>query len=193
MKEEKKQLILQVARELFQKFGLHKTTVDEIAAKAGVGKGTIYHYYDSKEQIFQDVLEQEVNELKKEITQELQKDQTSDIKLRKYFLTRMMLAGQLAKKFTTFKDEYLEYYSFIERIRQKYNEYEFKIVSDILKEGVEKNIFNSLDIELTASTFVMAMKGLEYYWAILSSNDIDTLNKKINMMIDLIFYGLLKK
>ncbi len=163
MKEEKQQLILHAAAELFQKFGLHKTTVDEIAAKAGVGKGTIYHYYDSKEQIFQDVLEQEVNELKKEMTLELQKDQSPDVKLRKYFITRMMLAGKLAQKFTTFKDEYLEYYSFIERIRKKYNEYEFQIVSDILKEGVEKNIFNSLDIELTASTFVMAMKGLEYY------------------------------
>ncbi len=193
MKEEKQQLILHAAAELFQKFGLHKTTVDEIAAKAGVGKGTIYHYYDSKEQIFQDVLEQEVNELKKEMTLELQKDQSPDVKLRKYFITRMMLAGKLAQKFTTFKDEYLEYYSFIERIRKKYNEYEFQIVSDILKEGVEKNIFNSLDIELTASTFVMAMKGLEYYWAILSSNDIDALNKKINMMIDLIFNGLLKR
>jgi len=193
MKEEKQQLILQAAAELFQKFGLHKTTVDEIAAKASVGKGTIYHYYDSKEQIFQDVLELEVNELKKEIALELNKDQSAEIKLRKYFITRMMLAGKLAQKFTTFKDEYLEYYSFIERIRQKYNEYEFKIVSDILKEGVEKNIFNITDVELVASTFVMAMKGLEYYWAILSSNDIETLNKKVNMMIDMLFNGLLKK
>lgn len=193
MKEEKQQLILNAARELFQKFGLHKTTVDEIADKAGVGKGTIYHYYDSKEQIFQGVLEREVNELKQEMALELQKEQSPAIKLRKYFLTRMALAVKLANKFTTFKDEYLEYYSFIERIRQKYNEYEYQVIKDILKEGVDKNVFDIKDVELTASTFVMAMKGLEYYWAILSSSDVGEITKKVNTMIDMIFNGMLRK
>lgn len=192
MKEEKQQLILNAARDLFQKFGLHKTTVDEIASKAGVGKGTIYHYYESKEQIFQDVLELEVNEIKQEMAAELQKEQNAATKLRKYFLIRMVLAGKLAKKFITFKDEYLEYYSFIEKIRQKYNEYEINVIKEILKEGVKKNIFDIKDIELTASTFVMAMKGLEYYWAILSSNDIQEITKKVNTMIDIIFNGMLK-
>lgn len=193
MKDEKQQLILNEARKLFRKFGLHKTTVDEIAEKAGVGKGTIYHYYESKEQIFQNVLELEVNELKQEMLLELQKEQNSATKLRKYFLTRMVLVGKLADKFTTFKDEYLEYYSFIEKIRKKYNEYEFNVIKEILKEGVEKNVFDIKDIELTASTFVMAMKGLEYYWAILPSSNIEGITKKVNTMIDMIFNGMLKR
>jgi AcrR family transcriptional regulator len=193
MKEEKQYIIMKAAKELFQKFGLHKTTVDEIAEKAGVGKGTIYNYYDSKEKIFEDVLEDEVNELKNETSLELQKEQRPDEKLRKYFLLRMTLACKLAQKYTTFKDEYLEYYSFIERIRKKYNEYEFQIIKNILQEGVDKNIFNVKDIELTASTFVMAMKGLEYYWAILTSDNIELLTQKVNTMIDLIFNGMLKK
>lgn len=193
MKEEKKELILKVATDLFRKFGLHKTTVDEIAEKAGIGKGTIYHYYDSKEQIFQDVLEEEVSELKKETSLELQREQSPDVKLRKYFLLRMTLAGKLAQRYTTFKDEYMEYYSFIERIRKKYNEYEYNIISEILKEGVNKNVFDIKDIELTAETFVMAMKGLEYYWAILSSENLEIISRKVNTMIDMVFNGLLKK
>lgn len=193
MKEEKQNIIMKAAKELFQKFGLHKTTVDEIAEKAGVGKGTIYNYYDSKEKIFEDVLEDEVNELKNETSIELQKEQRPDEKLRRYFLLRMTLACKLAQKYTTFKDEYLEYYGFIERIRKKYNEYEFQVIKNILQEGVDKNIFNIKDIELTASTFVMAMKGLEYYWAILTSDNIELLTQKVNTMIDLIFNGMLKK
>ena len=191
MKEEKKELILKVATDLFRKFGLHKTTVDEIAEKAGIGKGTIYHYYDSKEEIFQDVLEQEVNKLKSEMSELLDKEQSPAMKLKKYFLTRMAIVGKLAKTYTTFKDEYIEYYSFIERIRKKYNEYEYSIIKDILNEGVKKDIFNIKDIELTANTFVIAMKGLEYYWAI--SADAEEISKRIETLIDMVFNGLLKK
>lgn len=48
--------IKQAARELYRKFGYHKTSVNEIAKKAGVAKATIYKYFDSKEAILQVLL-----------------------------------------------------------------------------------------------------------------------------------------
>lgn len=44
--------ILEVATELFAKNGFASTDVQEIAVRLGVAKGTIYHYFPSKEKLF---------------------------------------------------------------------------------------------------------------------------------------------
>lgn len=44
--------ILRAAIELFPKLGYDKTTMDDIAAKAGVTKQTVYSHYKSKDQLF---------------------------------------------------------------------------------------------------------------------------------------------
>lgn len=46
-----KDSIKKAARELFRKFGYHKTSVNEIAKKAKIAKATIYKYFASKEDI----------------------------------------------------------------------------------------------------------------------------------------------
>ncbi|HEX5424735.1 MAG TPA: TetR/AcrR family transcriptional regulator [Candidatus Acidoferrales bacterium] len=50
-KEATRQRILGTALRLFSKSGFEKPTVEEIAAAAGVGKGTIYNYFRTKEDI----------------------------------------------------------------------------------------------------------------------------------------------
>lgn len=49
--------ILSAARKLFASESFDATSIDGIAAKAGVAKGAIYHHFDSKEEIFTRVLE----------------------------------------------------------------------------------------------------------------------------------------
>jgi AcrR family transcriptional regulator len=49
--------ILTAARKLFATTGFDATSIDGIAAKAGVAKGAVYHHFDSKEEIFTRVLE----------------------------------------------------------------------------------------------------------------------------------------
>lgn len=46
-----KESIKGAAKELFRKFGYHKTSVNEIAKRAKIAKATIYKYFDSKEAI----------------------------------------------------------------------------------------------------------------------------------------------
>ncbi len=41
--------ILDAATLVFGKFGFHGATMEEIAKEAGIGKGTIYGYFSSKE------------------------------------------------------------------------------------------------------------------------------------------------
>jgi AcrR family transcriptional regulator len=49
--------ILAAARKLFAGDGFDATSIDGIAAKAGVAKGAVYHHFASKEEIFTRVLE----------------------------------------------------------------------------------------------------------------------------------------
>ena len=55
--------ILDAARESFGRQGLAGTTVDGIARRAGVAKGTVYLYYKSKEEIFKQVLDDDLRAL----------------------------------------------------------------------------------------------------------------------------------
>jgi len=55
-KENRKNTILKAARKLFFERGFKSVTVDLIAAKAEVSKGSIYLYFDSKEEIYTQIL-----------------------------------------------------------------------------------------------------------------------------------------
>lgn len=55
--EDKRNIILQAALQVFSAKGFHPATVDEIARRAGVGKGTVYEYFPSKEALFHNVIQ----------------------------------------------------------------------------------------------------------------------------------------
>ncbi|MDF2626711.1 MAG: Transcriptional regulator, TetR family protein [Symbiobacteriaceae bacterium] len=62
-KEEKRAVILGAALELFADRGYHATNVPNIAERAGISVGTLYHYFDSKEKV--------VNELYRKLKREM--------------------------------------------------------------------------------------------------------------------------
>ncbi len=51
-KEKTRKAILRAAVRLFDQKGYEKTSIEELAREAGVGKGTIYTYFQTKTQIF---------------------------------------------------------------------------------------------------------------------------------------------
>ena len=55
-KEARPQELTAAALELFVEKGFAATRLDEIAARAGVSKGTLYLYFDSKEELFKAVI-----------------------------------------------------------------------------------------------------------------------------------------
>ncbi|MCP5103363.1 MAG: TetR/AcrR family transcriptional regulator [bacterium] len=50
-KKEKKDQIMAAALQVFAKKGFAKTTINDIANAAGIGKGTVYEYFSNKEEI----------------------------------------------------------------------------------------------------------------------------------------------
>jgi AcrR family transcriptional regulator len=69
--EKEKELIaarlLEQGDRLFSAYGLKKTNVEEIAQAAGISKGAFYLFYDSKEALFMDVVEQAEVRLRREL------------------------------------------------------------------------------------------------------------------------------
>lgn len=49
---ERADCILDVARDLLLRWGFRRVTIDEIAKRAGIGKGTVYLHWPSREQLF---------------------------------------------------------------------------------------------------------------------------------------------
>ena len=62
MPNKRKEQIIQAAVKRFSAQGLGKTTLDEIVGDIRIGKATIYHYFESKDQLFFEALKWETNE-----------------------------------------------------------------------------------------------------------------------------------
>jgi len=83
-KENRKNSILKAARKLFFERGFKSVTVDLIAAKAEVSKGSIYLYFDSKEEIYTQILISANIERHKEIENFARQEGTTSELLLKY-------------------------------------------------------------------------------------------------------------
>ena len=62
IREEKKQLIMKVALEFFANEGYYSTSISKIAKKAGISKGLMYNYFESKEDLLKQIAFEGINE-----------------------------------------------------------------------------------------------------------------------------------
>lgn len=63
IREEKRALIMEVALELFAEEGFHSTSISKIASKAGISKGLLYNYFDSKEDLIKVIVEEGLDKI----------------------------------------------------------------------------------------------------------------------------------
>ena len=185
---DKKKTIVLVAQRLFSRFGLMKTTVDEIAKLARIGKGTIYYYFRSKEAIFEEVINKEFAFLKEKIQEAIHKEKTPQRKLKAFVLTKMLHLKKLANYHSTLYDDYLEHYAFVEKARRRNFDEEMSIVQSILDDGIKKRIFFVKDIRLTALGIVSALKGLETPRTF--ESDMPDLERSIDVLLNILFRGI---
>jgi len=183
-----KETILKAAQEVFSKFGYKKTTLDDIAKYIGKGKSALYYYFKSKEEIFEAVLEFEVNLLRDELFFALEKEKNPQSKLRIYILKRMELYHQVLNFYVAIQQEYMENIPVIERVRKKYDEQELKMISEIIEEGKTRGIFVAKNVQFTSSAIIMAMKGFEY--SLSKEKDMNKLEEDIDQLLGILFYGL---
>ncbi len=187
----KKGIITQGARKIFSRYGFLKTTVEEIAKAARMGKASLYHYFESKEDIFREVVEQEHRFLTEKIQEEIRKVDAPQKKISAYVKTRTKHLNELANIHSALKDDYLDHYAFIEEIRERNFRQEIETIQAILKEGVQKGVFVIRDIKLTSFSIISALKGLEYPWTV--KTPLPEVEKNIDKLLDVLFNGIVKR
>lgn len=114
--EQTKEKILESALDEFSAHGLAGARVDKIAEAAGVNKAMIYYYFTSKEALFNNLFQAEMELLKQEIASILQqRDTTSAVdmtvavkELLRYVTSRKKLLKVLISE-TTRQDSHLPY------------------------------------------------------------------------------------
>ena len=191
MPEEKKTIITKVARQIFSRYGFLKTTVDDIAKAARIGKASIYHYFRSKEDLFENVVEQEYQLLIEKTKEAINRETTPKKKINAYIINRMKYLNELSNVYSALKDEYLEHYAFTEKIRERHFNKEMEMLQAILEGGVEQGIFEIKDINLTTFAILSALKGLEYPWSINTS--MPEIEENLEKLLELLFNGIVKR
>jgi len=77
----KRQQILTAAFHVFAEKGYHNAKIEEIAQVAQVGKGTVYEYFQSKNQLFQEMLKAEMTAFEHTLTEKLESEESTRGKL----------------------------------------------------------------------------------------------------------------
>jgi len=186
-----REIVIEAARKIFARFGFSKTTMDDISHAVRKGKSSLYYYFKSKEDIFKAVAEKEIQMMRDEMGAILAKANSAQEKIRAYIINRLRMFKRFLNLYNVLRDEYLENYAFIEKMRESYDQEEQRMISGILKEGVENGRFNIKDLDLTANAIIIALKGYEQSWAF--EDNTEKIEENMDTLLDVMFYGIVTR
>jgi len=192
VKSEVRTEIITVARKVFSRNGYRKTTMEEIAHAAKMGKSSMYYYYKSKEEIFEAVVVREAQELKYKLERVVNSGKSPMDRLKDYFMFRLYHQKTVSNFYAVLNEDFLEQMKFVKRIRSKFEEEEYKMVYDILDRGIREGDFVINNPEIGAVAFTTMLKGLELP---LFLNKYTRAEKErlLEGLIQVVFYGLIKR
>jgi AcrR family transcriptional regulator len=156
-----KEQIVNSATKYFSKFGFHKTTMDEIARHIHKAKGVLYYYFKGKEELFNEVLKQELNAVKIELKKIVDADNDSLITLKEYTLTRLRLLHKAVNYHETLKADFFEKYLFVKDVREDFSAFERDQLTIILERGKNESFLDFTNINSTINIFMMVINGVE--------------------------------
>ena len=195
-KEEKKQEILKAAMKMFAQNGVVNTKMTDIAAAAGIGKGTIYEYFRSKEDIFADAYGHIFLETEKRIGNVLESRISPEEKLRKLMnvtIEEFLVGdgGEFAGIMMSFLSEGVrnknERIMEIIDLKKIYSEYRI-MISGILEEGISRGQFRDMDTHVAASVIIGAMDGILLQY--IMDRNVFSPEKAIEVLLDSFLRGI---
>ena len=162
----RRQAIIAAAEEVFDAHGYAATTVEQVAAKAGISKGNIYNYFRSKEDLFEQVFVNVVASLEADALQIFREKLPATEKLKRlldYRFSNMENCkhiGRLLLEFwaTAAREQWG---SLATTLRQMYDRWREEVTS-VLAEGVAQGEFSSeANSPIAAALIVALLDGVE--------------------------------
>ena len=153
--------LVDVARQLFAKMGVENTTMNDIALASKKGRRTLYTYFKSKEDIYMAVVESELDILSDIMKRVVEKDISPDQKIIEMIYTRLDAVKEVVDRNGTLRATFFRDIWRVEKVRKRFDAKEIQLFKDVLREGVEKGVFQVDDIDMTAELVHYSVKGIE--------------------------------
>lgn len=156
--------ILDATERLLVRYGYSKMTMDDLAREAGIGKGTIYLYFPSKEEVVLSRIDRIVEQLLGRLREIAAKKKSHPERLREMLVERVLFRFDRAKGYAQSMDEMLAAIrpGLLAR-REKHFAAEAAVVAGLLAEGKREGAFAFPDAKRAARALVAATNSLLPY------------------------------
>jgi AcrR family transcriptional regulator len=156
--------ILDEAAELFGAGGYDKSSLNEVADRLGVTKAAVYHYFPTKQAIYDGIIVRTLEGLIAHVRSEVEARSDAGAKLRSFMVSH---AGYFEKHYWSFVCMLVGYGgmanpSLKSEAIQMRGEYE-KILRGILRDGIASGAFRSVDVTISSHS-VLSMLNWMVRW-----------------------------
>jgi TetR/AcrR family transcriptional regulator len=155
-----KDAILNASVRLFSEKGFHNVSMQDIAAESEFAVGTLYNFFQSKEQLFTELMNNCAHKIYNMLWPILESNQREDQRLR----TLIRAYSKLAEENIEFIRLYISEYGTLSLILPHNGQAEkIKVVidsklSDLIKSGINKNIFRPVDVDIVTIALLSSIR-----------------------------------
>jgi AcrR family transcriptional regulator len=141
-REDIRDLILDAADRLLARSGYKRMTMEDLAQEVGIGKGTIYLHFPSKEEVVLSHVDRIVERVKSELRRLAATDAPADTRLREMLMTRVLVRFDSVQHYTESLSDLLAALrpGLLARRRRHFEE-EAEIIAEVLHEGHRAGLF----------------------------------------------------
>src|SRR5262249_51184002 len=159
-----REALLDAMERLLARYGYKKTTMDDLAREAGIGKGTIYLHFPSKEEVALCSIDRVVDRVQTRLCDVARSGASVAARLKEMLRARVLIRFDSVKAYSQGLDDLFESLrlAYMAR-RQRYFDAEAEIFAEVLVEGRRQKSFEFADALSTASTLLLATNSLLPY------------------------------
>ena len=156
-----RQLLVDVARQLFAKNGLENTTMNDIVQASGKGRRTLYTYFKSKDDIYYAVIETELERLSDKLDEVAARKISPHEKVIELIYTHLNMIRETVVRNGNLRAEFFRNIWMVEKMRKHFDEDEIELFRKVYADGKADGEFDIDDVELVAGITHYCIKGLE--------------------------------
>ena len=190
---EKYHRIIAAATKVFARKGFFHAKVSDIAREAQVADGTIYLYFENKDDVLISLFEEQMKVVLENMVQQLSMETDAPAKIRRFALTHLRLIELNKNMAEIIQVELRQSSKFMKEYKnEKFMQY-LNLIGDIIKEGQEQGLFNRDIIpDIAKRAFFGALDEMSRFWVLSSHKkyDIETAAKQIS---EYFLHGLIKR